>query len=319
MTYSDDSYAAMLLCLALSPNREEYARALNTAEYRELCTKVHNSSVRRLGGLLGLDIGKLMQVLDISEEEAFRLHTLMSRTVPLSYTMDGFIERGIQIITEHDEGYPIRLRKRAGTDAPPVFYIFGDCEDLNKPSIGIIGIPGIKTTNEVKAALENIAAFAKSAGYRIMSGGEFGVSRVMEGFITGGDSDLTAVLGGGLSEYIERPEIKQLYTENRITSVSLEHPDALFTNAHAIARNKMLMSLSEAVFIFNTDGKRGESDALRTKRSDWIYAWNDYPANAPLIKKGAVPIKTLEIKDLEDMSKRWKYSRSEQLNIFDMM
>ena len=36
MNYTDDGYAAMLLTMALSPDREEYARPLSTQEYRAL-------------------------------------------------------------------------------------------------------------------------------------------------------------------------------------------------------------------------------------------------------------------------------------------
>lgn len=319
MKYSADSYAAMLLCLSLSPNREEYARTLSTSEYRDICERVHASAVRHIGGLMNVDISGLMQLLNISEEEGYRIYTLMSRTVQLSYAMEAFAAKGIRIITEFDDGYPERLSKRAGTDAPPVIYIYGDAQTLNAPAIGILGISGIKTSSEVRSSIEAIAKFAHGAGYRIITGGELGVSRVMEGFICGGDSDLTSVLGGGMAEYTSRPEIQDLYSQNRLTAISLEHPDALFTTAHAIARNKMLISLAEAVFIFNTDGKRGESDAIRTHRSDWIYAWNGYPGNHQLIKKGAIGFGALDVSALDEMARRWRYSRSEQLNIFDLL
>ena len=319
MTYTADSYAAMLLCLSLSPNREEYARTLTTSEYRDICERAKNSAARHIGGLMNIDISGLMQLLNISEEEAYRIYTLMSRTVQLSYAMEAFAAKGIQIITEFDEGYPERLVKRARNDAPPVIYIHGDPKTLNLPAIGILGISGIKTSNEVRSSIEAISKFAKSAGYRIITGGELGVSRVMEGFICEGDSALTSVLGGDMAEYTARPEIQELYAQNRMTAISLEHPDALFTTAHAIARNKMLISLAEAVFIFNTDGKRGESDAIRTHRSDWIYAWNGYPGNHQLIKKGAISFGTLDEKVLEEMARRWRYSRSEQLSLFDLL
>ena len=184
MNYSTDSYAAMLLCLALSANREEYAHPLSTSEYREVCRRVKTSSARHIGGLMGVDISGLMQLLEMSEEEAYRIYTLMSRSVQLSYTMDGFTALGIRIITEFDEGYPERLSKRAGDDAPPVIYVYGSSETLNMPSIGILGMSGIKTSAEVRASIEAIASFAKSAGYRVMAGGELGVSRVAANMVT---------------------------------------------------------------------------------------------------------------------------------------
>ena len=172
MNYSTDSYAAMLLCLALSPNREEYAHPLTTSEYRDVCRRTKASSARHIGDLIGVDISGIMQLLGVTEEEAYRIYTLMSRSVQLSYTMEGFAMRGIKIITEFDEGYPLRLKKRAGEDAPPVMYVYGDAETLNAPSIGILGMSGIKTSAEVRASIEAITAFANKAGYRVMAGGE---------------------------------------------------------------------------------------------------------------------------------------------------
>lgn len=318
MAYCAESYAAMLLCLSLSPNKEEYARPLTAAEYRGLIERVRASSARRISALMNMDISGIMQLLDTPEAEAYRIHILMSRTVQLSYAMEGFAEKGIRIVTEFDEEYPLRLSKRLGAAAPPVFYLYGESEALNSPAIGILGMSGIKTVAEVRASIDAIAGFSGRAGYRVMTGGELGVSRVTEGFVLEGDSALTAVLGGGLMEYIERPEIRTLVQAKRLVAISLEHPEALFTTAHAIPRNKLLMALSEAVFIFNTDGKRGESDALKSRACDWIYAWDGYPDNRPLINKGAIPFHLLDQKSLWDMAARWKDSRAEQMDMFDL-
>ncbi len=318
MAYCAESYAAMLLCLSLSPNKEEYVRPFATAEYRDLIERVKGTSARRLSALMNVDISGIMQLLSMTEEEAYRVFILMSRTVQLSYAMEGFAAKGIRIVTEFDEEYPLRIAKRLGAGAPPVFYLYGDSEALRKPSVGILGISGIKTAAEVRASVEAISGFVKRAGYRAMTGGELGVSRVTEGFLLPGDGELTAVLGGGLIEYIERPEMKEMYAAGRLIAISLEHPEALFTNAHAIARNKLLMALSEAVFIFNTDGKRGESDALRTHVCDWIYAWDGYAGNQPLFHKNALPFHELDTQTLCEMAARWKDSRVEQLDMFDL-
>jgi predicted Rossmann fold nucleotide-binding protein DprA/Smf involved in DNA uptake len=318
MAYCAESYAAMLLCLSLSPNKEEYARPLSTAEYRDLTERVKQTSARRISALMNVDISGIMQLLSMTEEEAYRVFLLLSRAVQLSYAMEGFAEKGVRIVTEFDEEYPLRLSKRLGAAAPPVFYLYGDHEALARPSLGILGMSGIKTAAEVRASVDAVTRFARRAGYRVMTGGELGISRVTEGLVLPGDCELTTVLGGGLSEYIARPEMQALERAGRLVALSLEHPEALFTTAHAVARNKLLLALSEAAFLFNTDGKRGESDALRTRACDWFYAWDGYPANAPLIHKGAIPFHQLDAHSLKEMAARWKDSRVEQLDMFDL-
>ena len=87
MNYSDDAFATMLLTMALSPNREEYARPLGTLELKKLEEKVRESELYHLGKIMHFDIGGLMFKLGLSEEEAYRIFTLFNRSVQLSYTV----------------------------------------------------------------------------------------------------------------------------------------------------------------------------------------------------------------------------------------
>ena len=93
----------------------------------------------------------------------------------------------------------------------------------------------------------------------------------------------------------------------------------MFTVSHAIARNKVLFALADAAFVCNTDGKRGETDALHNRYCDWIYAWSGYPANSALIARGATPVTDLRKLDLAEMSGHWKGSQSEQMSMVDLM
>ena len=119
MQYCDDAYAAMLLTMTLSANREEYARPLTTLESRKLDASARSGPARTLGHLMGMDISGLMQLLRISEEEAYRIFTLLNRSVQLTYSLEGFMRQGIEVITQFDERYPQRLARRMGESAPP--------------------------------------------------------------------------------------------------------------------------------------------------------------------------------------------------------
>ena len=84
MNYSDDAFVAMLLSMALSPNREEYARPYSTLELKRIEDKVRECDLHHIGRLMNVDIGGLMLKLDISEEEAYRIYTLLNRSVQLT-------------------------------------------------------------------------------------------------------------------------------------------------------------------------------------------------------------------------------------------
>ena len=319
MNYTNDAYVTMLLTMALSPNREEYARPFSTQELKRLEEKVRAGGLYHIGRLANIDISGLMLKLDISEEEAYRIYTLLNRSVQLSYTIENHLRQGVEVITCYDDEYPQRIRRRMEDAAPPVFYRCGNQELLQSPMLAIVGISGVKTTPEVRDCVETLVRNAVRLGYTILTGGELGVSRVAMNMTAEYGGTLVEVLGGDMMSHIHEDGIAELLATQRAAVVSLEHPEALFTVSHAIARNKFIFSLAEAAFVFNTDGKRGELDAIRNRYCDWIYAWTGYANNQTLLMRGAIPAGNITEMDFGDLSRHWRDSESEQLNIFDML
>ena len=318
MKHNDDAYAAMLLTMALSPNKEEYARPLSVQEFRRFEEAVRASRYHSVGKLLDVDISGIMIYLGLSEEESYRAYTLLHRGVQLTYALDGYMVEGVDIVTQYDDEYPRRLETKLGASAPPCFYRCGSAELVGRPAIAIMGISGVKTTSEVRDAIELLVRGAIDNGYAVITGGEMGVSRVAESLVAKHGGTLVDILGGGMHEHMRDENVARMIAENRCAVLSLEHPDAMFTVSHAIARNKLLFSLTDAAFIFSTDGRRGETDALQNRYCDWVYAWEGHPGCRALIARGAKPIPDLRGADFKAVSRHWDSSRSEQLNIFDM-
>lgn len=319
MFYGDDAFATMLLTMSLSPNRAEHARPLTTPEYRRIAQRAQSSSVGRLGGLLGVDISGLMQLLGVPEEDAYRIFTLLNRGVQLSYALEGFEQKGICAFTCFDEGYPPRLKGRMGNFAPPALFFCGNRALFEQPAIAVIGISGVKTSPEVRASIETLVLGAKELNFSIITGGELGVSRVAAGLVAEHGGTLIDVLAGGLQEHILEETTAGLIKDGRAVALSIEHPESLFTVSHAIARNKMIFALSQAAFVFNTDGKRGETDALKNHLCDWIYAYSGYSANHTMVSRGAMPFGALDLKAFHALSVHWKDSHAEQMNLFDLI
>ncbi len=318
MRHNDDAYAAMLLTMALSPNKEEYARPCSVQEFRGLEEAARASRYHSIGRLLDVDISGLMMHVGLSEEEAYRTYTLLHRSVQLSYALEGYMVEGLDVVTQYDDEYPRRLERKLGASAPPCLYRCGNADILNRPAIAVMGISGVKTRPEVRDAIERLVRGAVRQGFAIITGGELGVSRVAESLVDQHGGALLDILGGGMHDHLKDDVISRMLGEGRCAVLSLEHPDAMFTVSHAIARNKLVFALADAAFIFSTDGHRGEVDALQNRICDWVYAWEGYPGNRPLIARGARPIEDLSGMDLQAMSRYWDNSRAEQLNMFDM-
>lgn len=319
MPHTDDAYAAMLLTMALSPNREEYARPLGVAEFRRFEAAARASQFGRIGAFLDTDISGLMIYLNLAEAEAYRAYTLMHRGVQLTYALEGFATQGIEVVTQYDADYPRRLNEKLGDAAPPFLYRAGNATVLDGPAIAILGISGVRTSPEARVIVENIVKGAERHGYAIITGGELGVSHLAAGVVAAGSGRLIDVLGGGMREHIGLDNVSLLVGAGRGAVLSMEHPDALFTVNHAVARNRLIFALSDVAFIFNTDGRRGETEALQSRACDWIYAWTGYAGNRPLIDRGARPFTTLDAAAIDEASRHWERSTAQQLNMFDLM
>lgn len=319
MNHNDDGYVAMLLTMALSPDREEYARPYGVQEFHRLEGIVRETGIKRLGGLLNQDISGLMIHLNMSEEEALRAFTLIHRTVPLTYALESFERQGIDAVTCYDPDYPTRLTRKLRDAAPPFFYRCGSAALMEKPAIAISGISGVRTDAQVRAFVEVLVKSAIDQSYAILTGGEPGVSRIASHIAMEHGGTLIQMLGGGMLEHIHEDDIAGMIAEGRAAIVSLEHPEAVFTVSHAVSRNRMLFSMADAAFVFNTDGKRGELEAIQKRFCDWVYAWEGDSGNKSLIARGAIPISDAEVLDFDALSRRWTTSSSEQLSIFDMI
>lgn len=319
MNFNDDGYAAMLLTMALSPDREEYARPYSTQEFRKLETAVRKSELRRMGQLLSADISALMIYLGMTEAEGYRAYTLLHRAVQLSYALENLSRQGIEAVTCYDADYPARIRRKLGEAAPPFFYRCGNAALLRAPAIAIVGIQGVRTDERVRSAIDALVEKAVAGGYTIITGGELGVSRFAAGAVGQHDGTLLDVLGGGMSDHIHADGIAELIAMNRAAVISLVHPETMFTIPHAVTRNKLLFSLADAAFVFNTDGRRGESDILQSRCCDWVYAWQGSAESRALVSRGAIPMGDPADMDFDAMSRHWNSSNAEQLNIFDLL
>ena len=316
--YSDDGYAAMLLTMALSPDREEYARPFSVQEFRALESATRNSDLKHIGRLLNMDISGLMIHLGMTEEMAYRAFTLLQRLVQLTYALEAFDREGIEVVTCYDAEYPVRIRRKMGENAPAFFYICGNEALLTQKAVAIVGIRGVRTDADVREMLEELVQSAVKRGYAIITGGELGVCRAAAMLTLKYGGQLMDVLGGGMQEHIHEEGVAELIGMGAGAALSMVHPQTVFTVSHAIARNKLLFSMADAAFIFNTDGRRGENDILQNRLCDWVYAWEGSARNLPLISKGAMPLNRGMLADFDALSSHWSSSSAEQLSIFDL-
>lgn len=308
----------MLLTLTLTPDKDEIVRPLNTVEFSRLAARAEASGKGSIGSLIGMDMSGIMDVLDCNEDEAYRICMLLNRAMPLSYSLERFSSDGIEIVTRYNTEYPDRFAEKLNQSAPAAFYLCGEPNVLSTPMIAIMGVSGVKLPVNAEQQVRALVRQAADNGYGVISGGEPGIGRLaaLAAFEMG--VPYVDVVGGDMAQHCASQPVKAMLREGRCAVVSLLHPSALFTAGHAIARCKLIYSLSSAAFVFNTDGKRGEGEALKNRYCEGLYVW-DIPhpsANRQIISKGGIAIADFADIRFDRLSANWRMAQAEQLKFF---
>ena len=318
--HRDDSFATMLLTCALSPDREELVHPLCATEFHELRMLAARTGTP-LGQLISMDMSGVMRLLEVDEMTAYRLCILLGRILPLSYMLEGLAEKGVEMLSYCDAEYPAHVKRVLPDSAPPVIYACGDLSLLDRKAISIVGVSGVKLSQPLRDSIHDFVTNATGEGYTIVTGGELGVMHVAENAaIDSGGTQICVVAGDMLKKAYEEPLAAQI-ANRRALCLSLAHPQSLFTVSHAAARMRFLFALADAVFLLNTDLKRGEIDALRAKCCKWVYALvpDARASTNAFVSRGATAIKNLRDFDFAAAAKNWTLSKGVQMSIFDYL
>ena len=105
-------------------------------------------------------------------------------------------ERNIQVITQEDENYPAALRD--AFDAPVVLYVWGDLQERDLHSIGIVG--SRKLTHYGREAARKFAFQLAGAGLTVISGLARGIDTAAHEGAVAAKGRTIGVLGSGLMQ-----------------------------------------------------------------------------------------------------------------------
>ncbi len=314
MRHNDESFTTMLLTLPLAADAAELVAPLSNQEYAQLIRRVSALGLNGIGRLIGMDVSGIMRLLDTDEQEAYRLCMLLSRTMPLSYALERFMDNNVDVLTRGNTLFPSRLSDRLGDDAPNTMYVNGSIDLLQMPFIGIFGISGVKLEEEAEKNLRTLIRGVASQGYTIITASELGVCRRAESIALSEGAQLVVVVAGEMTARANDSMYKSALSHGDVLFVSLAHPDAMYSAQNALARNKFVYAMSQAAFIVTTDGKRGETEAARKKICPKLYAFDTAtpPGNRAVIARGIAPVRDVSLIDFKQYAENWKLANGEQ-------
>ena len=251
---SSNAKAILLLTAPLIVGRREpSASPLSPSEYRGLARRLREMN-RQPADLLNL--GSTNEFLEWEFElDAERLVRLLGRGFLLAQAMERWQSRAIWVLSRADTGYPRRLKKRLGEDAPAILYGCGDASVLDTGGLAVVGSRNVDDT--LIEYTEHVGQLAACSGRTLVSGGARGVDQAaMRGGLESGGR-VAGVLGDGLEKAVMRREYRDSLLNRRLALICPYDPAARFQVGHAMQRNKLIYALADAALVVNSDYGKG--------------------------------------------------------------
>jgi len=183
-----------------------------------------------------------------------RIDTLVAESAAVAIELEHLESKGIWVSTIVDAEYPARLRE-LGHRAPPTIFGVGDRSLLDGGGVGLVGS---RNVSEAGAELaRQIATAAARRGLSVVSGGARGVDQVAmnAAYMAGGA--VVGVLADSLEKRIKNPDIRRALDSSTTTLITQQRPDSEFSPASAMARNKIVYSLSTITVVVASAEKGG--------------------------------------------------------------
>jgi predicted Rossmann fold nucleotide-binding protein DprA/Smf involved in DNA uptake len=250
----DNAYVTILLCSYLGVNNGNY-KPYTALQWSELGNKIINSKIGEPAKLLNMDKESIINSIKIREEEADRIVNLLSRGANIAFLLEDLSRKGISIVTRSDIEYPKKLKSTLKKYSPPILFYCGDLSLANKIGIGIVGSrniddEGIKFTQLLakKAVEEKLVVF---------SGGAKGVDEISETTALNNQGYVVSILADSLSKKIMSKAIRDNILSGKQLLLTANNPDAPFSVANAMNRNKYIYALSNGTFVVASDYNKG--------------------------------------------------------------
>ena len=317
--FTDNAYVTILMCSYLGVKDGNY-KPYTALQWSELGQKIINSDVGEPANLLNMDKDSIVNGIKISGEEADRIVNLLSRGANLAFMLEEIDRKGISIITRSDREYPQKLKLILKKHSPPILYYSGDLSLANKIGIGIVGSRNIDEDGTYFT--QQLAKKAAEEKLTVISGGAKGVDSISESTALSNNGYVVSVLADSLNRKIKIKDIRNNVLSGKQLLISANKPDAPFTVANAMNRNKYIYALSNGTFVVASDYNKGGTwtGAVENIKNQWVntFVWNKekYNGNLELIKKGGIAVDSIDNTSINDLISR-KIKREDQLNIFD--
>lgn len=285
--------------------RADDVKPLSTAEWGRFALWLNQQGATP-ADLLSADISTLLQGCNSVQLDASRILYLLKRGHSLALALEKWQRAGLWLVTRSDAAYPARLKQCLKNASPPVLFGCGNQSLLNAGGLAVVG-----SRNAVAADLlftEQVGAKAAAAGVAIVSGCARGVDEAAMLGAMHSSGTVIGVLADSLLKTATSAKWRQGLMSGSTVLISSVHPEAAFSAAHAMARNRYIYCLADSALVIHAAAKGGTfNGATENLQQGWVPLWvkptsDIHAANARFVEKGGrwadADIQSLSIAEL---------------------
>lgn len=215
------------------------------------------------------------------------------------------VEAGVEIIPFFSSYYPERLKSIMGNSIPPFLYVTGNRDILLKDGAAILGDHNVSSRGEFISYLA--AKELAARGIAVISGMAKGAGLAAHRAALEYGGDTIAFLPYGILRVVLPEELKMVFNDKKMAIVSIISPMAPADKYNAFNRNKVICSMSKAVYIVEAPEEGGIFEAARSAHNLKIPLYSteyaEYPESAAGNRKifaelGGIPVKGKVVNDL---------------------
>ncbi len=205
-----------------------------------------------------------LMLLGLDRASAERAPELLQQPGALERYIAGAGEVGCRALTRISCGYPDRLCRRMGLDAPVSLWAKGDISILDTPAVALVGSRDLRREN-----LE----FAREAGRQAALQG----LTLVSGNARGADKQAqdSCLAHGGRVISVVADRLYRHPEQERVLYLSEDGYDRDFTAARALSRNRVIHALGEVTLVAQCTLKKGGTwdGTVKNLRSGWSPVW----------------------------------------------
>lgn len=296
MVFSENAMCAILLCSYLGIKSDDSLKPLSLGEWNTLLEKL--AEVKEEPGAVLQNDNRWAEKINYPKEFLERIRELILRGGNVALELDDLGRKGIFVVTLFDEDYPVLLKRKLKKKMPPILYYAGNIGLAKKVGIAVAGSrnvdgDGIEFTKRLveKASKEKLV---------IYSGGAKGVDTVAEETAIRSGSAAVSFIADSLLSRIKKKQVTADLISGNLLLLSDVKPDAGFSAARAMNRNKYIYASSYGTFVVSSDYKKGGTwnGAVESLNNGFAktLVWDNknYVGNQKLIEKGCIPFNITE-------------------------